>query len=202
MQIPKQKPSEVKFKQKPCRICRKKFQPVRSIQPVCDDFECKVAYATKAAEKSKVKREVRERKELKAAKDKLKGRDDYINELDRVFGAYVRYRDKDKPCICCSKHLSVGWVGGKYEAGHYISRRHYATRWDEENVNAQKKYCNRWLKGNHAGYRDGLIQRYGEATVIRLEALAKTEAHISTERIREMIVEYKQKLKELKMKNK
>lgn len=187
-----------KPKPKKCRECRKEFQPVRAIQPVCDDMDCKVAYATKAAERARAKREAKVKRDLREAKEKAKTRKDYIKDLDKAFSAYIRFRDKDKPCICCGEQLSNGSVGGYFDAGHFVSRRHMATRWDERNVHGQRKYCNRRLGGNPRGYRIGLADRLGQNVVDELEAAAKVDVHIQTADIISAIGSFKQKLKELK----
>lgn len=62
------------------------------------------------------------------------------DKLDRVFSEYIRKRDtKDGYfiCISCGRRLPYGQA----DCGHYINRRHLATRWDEENCNAQCRKC-------------------------------------------------------------
>jgi len=138
------------------------------------------------------------RKEVKAGLNKLKTRRDYIKELDTVFAAYIRYRDKDKPCICCGKPLGSSPTGGGYDCGHFISRRHLTTRWDENNCHAQRKHCNRYLSGNYQGFREGLIERIGLETVENLEMAKYHDVNISTDWIKAQIAVYKAKIKEVK----
>ena len=67
-----------------------------------------------------------------------------INKLDRIFSEYIRKRDANKKgmckCITCSKQFAWNDI----DAGHFISRKEMNTRWDERNVAAQCKYCNRF----------------------------------------------------------
>ena len=70
-----------------------------------------------------------------------------INKLDRIFSEYIRKRDANKKgmckCITCSKEFAWNDI----DAGHFISRKEMNTRWDERNVAAQCKYCNRFRYG-------------------------------------------------------
>ena len=89
--------------------------------------------------------------------------------LDRIFSRYIRLRDADANgyirCISCGK--AVFWKNS--DAGHYVNRRHLALRYDEKNVNAQCRACNRFDEGNMLGYHAGLVKKYGEAVIRYLE---------------------------------
>lgn len=93
-----------------------------------------------------------------------------IKRLDDVFQKCIRYRDGFK-CITCGKKFEVGNCTDLH-AGHYISRKIYATRWDEENVNAQCAVCN--LKQSLADvevihkYEQELTAKYGYGVLERL----------------------------------
>lgn len=91
-----------------------------------------------------------------------------IARLDRIFSQYIRRRDCGFAygyCISCGRVIYYN----KCDAGHYINRRHMATRYDEMNVNAQCIQCNRFTEGNIQGYRRGLIEKVGEKNVEMLE---------------------------------
>ncbi len=84
-----------------------------------------------------------------------------IKKLDDVFSKFIRLRDSDKSgyCRCISCGELVYW---KYiQNGHFIPRMHMNTRFDEYNCNAQCNSCNCHHHGNEAGYREGLIRKYG-----------------------------------------
>ena len=64
-----------------------------------------------------------------------------ITKLDKVFSEYIRrrYAKNDiATCVTCGK--KDYWK--KLQAGHFMSRKHYATRWDEDNVEVQCSACN------------------------------------------------------------
>lgn len=88
--------------------------------------------------------------------------------LDKAFSIYIRRRDcRDGTgrCISCGRAITFSTC----DAGHYIPRAHTVTRWNIYNVNAQCRECNRMKDGNQAGYRLGLIGRYGLPVVENLE---------------------------------
>jgi hypothetical protein len=64
-----------------------------------------------------------------------------ITKLDNVFSQYIRLRyskNEISECVTCGKQDH--WK--KLQAGHFVSRKHYATRWDEDNVQVQCSGCN------------------------------------------------------------
>jgi len=84
-----------------------------------------------------------------------------------VFNAYIRGRDAHLPCISCQK-------GRVENAGHYLSQGHYSRfRFNEFNTNGQCIRCNKWLSGNLIHYRTHLIEKIGEAEVLKLENAPK-----------------------------
>lgn len=119
-------------------------------------------------------------------------RKNLIKKLDAVFSKYIRLRDADQEGYCrCSTCGEVHhWT--KIQAGHFISRKHYATRWNEDNVHAQCVACN--------------VFRYGEQYKFSLylgDKLSKElleESRLTTKftdiEIIEMIEEYNEKIKE------
>lgn len=143
-----------------------------------------------------------QRKATKERKEKLKTRRDYINEAQVAVNAYVRYRDKDKPCICCGKPLSDGCgsgVGGSYDAGHYRSTGSAPhLRFDaDRNIHGQRKACNRYGSGRAVDYRIGLIARIGLQAVEALEA-DNTPRKWTIDELKAIRDRYRAKLKELK----
>ena len=70
-------------------------------------------------------------------------------------------------CISCGAfhHYKMG------DGGHFIPRQHKGTRYERMNVYFQCKHCNKWLHGNHAKYRDGLIKKIGRDGVEELERI-------------------------------
>lgn len=75
-----------------------------------------------------------------------------IVKLDNIFSKYIRLRDADKEgyCRCVTCGQKYHWK--KIQAGHFISRKHYATRWNEQNVHAQCVGCNVFKYGEQYKY--------------------------------------------------
>ena len=82
-----------------------------------------------------------------------------IKRLDNVFSKYIRMRDHNI-CFTCGKPAT--------DAGHYRSRGHLATRWNEKNVKAQCKGCNRFCNGKLDVFSYKLIKLYGSGIVEKL----------------------------------
>lgn len=87
-------------------------------------------------------------------RDKKKDSEKRIGELDaelwEVFSEFIRLRDTDINgyglCRTCGKELY--WKGtGDAQAGHFVPKRHKATRFDERNVHLQCSECNGLKKG-------------------------------------------------------
>ena len=185
------------IKPKSCKNCGQKFIPFRSTA-ICCSYSCATQWVAARKEKLKKQEAKVERQLTKERKEKLKTRNDWIKECQVAFNAYIRERDKDKPCICCGKPLGESQVGGGFDAGHYRSVGSSPhLRFNEDNCHGQRKYCNNWRSGNAVDYRLGLIERIG---IERVEALeADNEAKKWTiDELKELKQKYKDKLKELK----
>lgn len=94
-------------------------------------------------------------------------------KLDKVFSEYIRLRDANSQgicwCITCGRPFR--WNDG--DAGHYVQRDRLATRYDEKNVNAQCKYCNRFRSGEQYIHGTEIDKKYGEGTAQKLILLSK-----------------------------
>lgn len=165
-----------------CATCRKKVPAdsvfVSQLKAFCS-FACLSGYTKsekglEALEKAKT----RSKKEKKArVLQKLKTRSDWIREAQSAFNAYVRWRDKDRPCISCGR-FSDHRVGGSFDAGHFRSRGSAPyLRFHLWNVAGQCKHCNRWRSGSVTEYRTGLVARIGQEKVDILESLQDGPKH-------------------------
>lgn len=109
-----------------------------------------------------------------------------LAKAQQVFNKFIRERDKDSGCISCT--------GPVEQAGHYFSQGHNsALRYNEFNTNGQCVRCNMYLSGNLIKYRQGLIKRYGEKEVLKLEQNADLHKAWKWSRIEleEIIKKYK-----------
>jgi len=121
------------------------------------------------------------------------------NKLDKIFSEYIRRRDVDNHtgygnCIDCGKetHFSEG------DAGHFVGRRHLSTRWDEENVHFQHRYCNRFLNGRQYEYGQAIDKKYYEGKADELIQKSHQVAKFDATHLQYLIDIYKDKLDALK----
>lgn len=127
---------------------------------------------------------------------KTKKKPDLKAKLDKVFSEYIRKRDTRNgvfKCISCGRILPYEQA----DCGHYINRKHMATRFDEMNCNAQCISCNRFDEGNIQGYRRGLVSLYGEQQVNLLEAKKHNFRKYSDFEYEVLIKHYKEEIKKL-----
>ena len=188
-------------KPRKCRHCKHMFQPTYCGQNTCS-FECKVALGVFFAERSKAKREKEEKiaeiASTKILREKLKTKRDWTKEAQIAFNAYIRARDKDKPCICCGLPLDSWAIGGSFDCGHYRSVGSAPhLRFDELNAHGQRKQCNRYGAGRAVDYRIGLINRIGQCAVDALES-DNVPRKYTIEELKAIKALYVVKLKEMK----
>jgi hypothetical protein len=170
-------------------MCPREFLPRSSFHACCSQ-RC----AMRKVKESKAN----ELAETKARRRALETIPELIKAAQREFNAFIRERDKDKPCICCGRPLGVGDVGGAFDCGHYRSTGSAShLRFDERNAHAQNKVCNRYGAGRAVDYRIGLIARIGREAVEALEADNAVHKWTADE-LRAIRDKYRAKARELK----
>lgn len=115
-----------------------------------------------------------------------------VTKLDKVFSEYIRRRyakNNISECVTCGK--KDHWKN--LQAGHFMSRKHYATRWDEENVEVQCMACNVYRYGEQYLFAKHL----GQEKADELLAKSRTMVKLKDWELEEMIEIYKKKLLEL-----
>lgn len=88
-----------------------------------------------------------------------------IEKLDTVFSQYIRLREADNgivECFTCGK--KEHWKGKGMQNGHFMSRKHLSTRWDEMNCQVQCVGCNVYKYGEQYKFSIGLDAKYGGGT--------------------------------------
>lgn len=118
-----------------------------------------------------------------------------IKKLDVVFSQYIRLKAADKrgmcTCVTCGK---VGhWKNGGMQAGHFMSRKHYSTRWNEDNVAVQCVSCNLFKSGEQ--YKFSLY--LGENLSTQLYEKSQQIVKFTSVEIQEMIDHYTLEVKRL-----
>ena len=145
--------------------CKTPFIPQRLGQAVCN-YACGLAIKDVNQEKARKALADVGRKELKAAKEKIKTRAEHMKDAQTAFNAWVRARDAGLPCISCGTTEDI-----QYAAGHFRSAGgHPELRFDPLNVHLQcNRNCNMAKSGNLGPYRIELIKRIGQEKVDWLE---------------------------------
>lgn len=120
------------------------------------------------------------------------------DKLWKVFSVYIRLRDANEQgyCVCCTSGQLIHWKD--CDAGHFISRRHLATKYHEQNVHAQRRFDNRFSSGNQFQYALFIDKKYGKGTAEKLLALSRQRKSLSKFEIDELTKYYKEKIEELK----
>ena len=109
-------------------------------------------------------------------------------EAWKVFSRWIRKRDNYICFTCGTKYPEEeGW---KMHAGHFVSRLHSATMFNEINVHAQCYACNIIKKGNAGEYAYRLIEKYGKNEFDKLVKLGRTHKQFTVEELQQIIQRY------------
>jgi len=165
-------------KPKTCPICSTEYIPRSSLQKVCHNYKCAIAFNkqrdAEIAAREQRKREREHSADLKQRREALKTRAEWEKEAQAAFNRYIRMRDMYQECISHPGKLisnSNYITGSAVDASHYRSRGAAShLRFNVFNVHAACTRCNRQLSGNAVEYRIRLIERIGLERVERLEA--------------------------------
>ncbi|RON33703.1 recombination protein NinG [Pseudomonas brassicacearum] len=181
-------------KPKKCKnpACGISFPPQRLGQAVCSP---KCGLAIKDVNREKARKSLAEigRKEIRAAKERIKPKGQYMKEAQTAFNAWVRERDAALPCISCGRHHQ-----GKYDAGHYRTvGSNPALRFEPLNCHRQCSPCNTHKSGDIVNYRIELVKRIGAEKVGWLEGPHEPKRY-TIEDLKTIKADYLAKTKELK----
>jgi len=122
-----------------------------------------------------------------------------IKIFDRVFSEYIRlkYSDDNGYCQCITCGNTHHWKD--IHNGHYISREVKATRFDERNCRPQCCSCNSFHEGRKYKFRQKIVEIYGIEEIELLEHIADTGGKYDAWTLQRMIIEYREKVKQLKL---
>ena len=111
-------------------------------------------------------------------------------ELDSFFSKYIRHKysiDGYVPCYTCGVSKPIK----EMQNGHFQSRKHLSTRWDEDNCRVQCVGCNVFKYGEQYKFGEKLKKEIDvEALIFKSRQLQK----FNKVELQEMINEYKSKL--------
>lgn len=181
-------------KPKKCRVatCRASFVPSRIGQAVCSPA-CAMIDAPRHEPKARKALAEIGRKELRAAKVKIKTRAQHMKEAQAAFNAWVRERDIGLPCVSCGRHHN-----GQWHAGHYRTvGGNPELRFEPLNVWRQCAPCNNHKSGDIVNYRLELVKRIGADKVDWLEGPHEPQRH-TIEQLQAIKADYRAKTRELK----
>jgi len=124
---------------------------------------------------------------------KKPSRSKLVKKIDVVFSQYVRLSNADKrgycKCVTCGK---VGhWKTGGIQAGHFMSRKHYSTRWDERNVKPQCVACNVYKSGEQYKFSQYLGNNLSQELYMKSNEITK----FTIDELQEMYEHYSQQVK-------
>ena len=161
-------------KPKTCPICSTEYTPRSSLQKVCHNYKCAIAFNKKRDEyisaREQRKQAKLQRDDLRQRREKLKTKSDWNKEAQVAVNRYIFWRDYGLPCIACGRPLNYGVRGGAVDASHYRSRGSAShLRFNIFNIHAGCVSCNRDLSGNLIPYRINLIKKIGADRVDLIE---------------------------------
>ena len=91
------------------------------------------------------------------------------NTADPLYSRYIRVKEADRygycTCVTCGKRDFWRDV----DAGHYVNRDDWPTRYEDRNVHAQCRACNRFHGGRISRYAVYLTERYGDDVLFELD---------------------------------
>ena len=176
---------------KKCRNC-KDYKRTESMINIFGVYFCNREGAASYANQKKNIAKGKKIKETAQKKNfKLSDRKARKTALRKACHKYIRERDKDELCICCNKPL-----GDDYHAGHWKeSGNNPHIRYDEDNIHAQRKYCNTYKGGDSGDYEKNLRKRIGDERVNRLLGFLCGRDKMKTDDMLNLEQHYKQKLK-------
>lgn len=124
----------------------------------------------------------------------------WTNKVDKVFHRYIRLRDVNDhgygACCTCGNVYEFS----RLQAGHFISRAHKLTRYDETNVHIQCAKCNCWGGGEQFLYSKFLDNKYQEGKADDLLIKSRGVAKFSEAEYQELFDHFNDLLKDLESK--
>jgi hypothetical protein len=157
-----------------CKYHKEKFVPKYPFQKFClSDDECIKAF-NEWVKEEKEKKKAKANKDFEIAeikdKEEKKLKASLINTKTQVH-AYVRNRDKGKPCISCGTNWNQDFQCGH----HYKSETFITLRFNLDNLHGQCRRCNLHLEGAFDNYALNLPNRIGIERYNKLVELASVD---------------------------
>lgn len=139
----------------------------------------------------------KKKKSPSAPKKRKKSKPDLVKRLDKVFALYIRLRDCMPSgigqCISCGKIKPYR----ELDCGHFFGRSNMATRFDEDNCNAECIGCNRVKSDHLIYYQENLIKKIGVSRFSTLRERAHSIKKWDDDELEKMIKYYTNEVKRL-----
>jgi hypothetical protein len=120
-------------------------------------------------------------------------------ELDKFFSLYIRLREAtDEGMVQCFTCGKVAHYKKGMQNGHFQSRSHLKTRFDEKNCQVQCIGCNMFKQGEQYRFALQLDGKYGEGTAEKLMYLSHQGIRFIRADYEEKISYYKKAVDKLK----
>lgn len=149
--------TEVKAKTCAYEKCGRPFIPLRQLQTVCSPV-C----ASRKVRADKLAERARDR----AARDSLLTVKQLKAKAQDAFNAWIKLRDADLPCVSCGVVSPPERPGGRWDAGHFLSRGAYPElAFEPLNCWKQCKSCN--AGGGKFAHKERTVTAAYEAELLR-----------------------------------
>jgi hypothetical protein len=127
-------------------------------------------------------------------RSKKPSRSKLVKLADKVFSEFIRRRNANElgitECFTCGK--IDHWK--KLQCGHFQSRKHYNTRWNEINCQVQCAGCNVFRYGEQYKFGLYLNKKFGGNISEKLMQDARKTIKLSNFEIQEIIDHYKNEI--------
>ncbi len=114
-----------------------------------------------------------------------------VKKLDVVFSQYIRLSNADKNGICTCVTCGKKYHWKQIQAGHFMSRKHYSTRWVEDNVKPQCYGCNVMQQGQQYRFSKYLGNNLSEELYNKSKEVVK----FTTDELQDKITYYSERVK-------
>tara|TARA_R110002049_G_scaffold200171_2_gene370787 strand:+ start:9376 stop:9771 length:396 start_codon:yes stop_codon:yes gene_type:complete len=130
-------------------------------------------------------------------KSKKPKRSTLVKKADAIFSQFIRQRNADAngmtECFTCGK--KDHWKS--LQCGHFMSRKHYSTRWNEDNCQVQCAGCNVFRYGEQYTFGKNLDIFIKDGLAEELNILSHKIVKYDNNDLLELVDLYTKKLAEL-----
>lgn len=122
--------------------------------------------------------------------------DNLQRDLDIEFSRYIRllYANRNGVVNCYTCDYKGKWFNGGIECGHFIPRANMATRWEPRNCRPQCNGCNCHNGGNLKVFAERLEEEQ-KGLVQQLNEMKHTVVHFSNDEMKQMLIDYRKKVR-------